>query len=81
MEPGKYTVILEPDAAASIIGRMLFAFSARQADEGRSFLAKKGGGTRMGEQVFDERVTIYADPRDPRVPAALGRRWHAPGAD
>lgn len=68
LEPGKYTVILEPDAAASIIGRMLFAFSARQADEGRSFLAKKGGGTRMGEQVFDEKVTVYGDPLDPRVP-------------
>lgn len=70
LEPGKYTVILEPDAAAQIIGRMFFAFGARQADEGRSFLTKKGGGTRIGEQVFDERVTAYGDPLDARVPTA-----------
>jgi predicted Zn-dependent protease len=41
---------------------MLFGFDARQADEGRSFLTKKGGGNKVGEKVFDERVTIYADP-------------------
>ena len=76
LEPGKYTVILEPDAAASIVGRMFFAFGARQADEGRSFLAKKGGGTRMGEQVFDERVTAYGDPGDSRVPVAT---WNGAG--
>ena len=68
IEPGKYTVILEPDAAASLIGRMFFAFDARQADEGRSFLSKKGGGTRMGEQVFDERVSVYSDPTNKDVP-------------
>ena len=53
LEPGKYTVILEPAAAAGLISFMMFGFDARQADEGRSFLAKKGGGSKMGEQVFD----------------------------
>ncbi|MEL7310075.1 MAG: TldD/PmbA family protein [Pseudomonadota bacterium] len=76
LEPGKYTVILEPDAAAQIIGRMFFAFGARQADEGRSFLTKKGGGSRIGEQVFDERVTAYGDPLDARVPTAT---WSSTG--
>jgi predicted Zn-dependent protease len=68
LEPGKYTVILEPAAAAGLIGFMLFGFDARQADEGRSFLTKKGGGNRIGEKVFDERVNIYADPWDEVVP-------------
>ena len=68
LEPGKYTVILEPAAAAGLITTMMFAFDARQADEGRSFLAKKGGGNRLGEKVFDERVSIYADPADADVP-------------
>ena len=66
--PGKYTVILEPAAAAGLISPMIFGFDARQADEGRSFLAKKGGGNRLGEKVFDQRVSIYADPADPDVP-------------
>ncbi|MEM7762846.1 MAG: TldD/PmbA family protein [Pseudomonadota bacterium] len=76
LEPGKYTVILEPNAAAQLIGRMFFSFGARQADEGRSFLAKKGGGTRLGEQVFDERVSVYGDPLDKRVPVGT---WNQSG--
>jgi predicted Zn-dependent protease len=67
LEPGKYTVILEPAAAAGLISFMMFGFDARQADEGRSFLTKKGGGNKIGEKVFDERVTIHADPWDPET--------------
>ncbi|MCK9194948.1 MAG: TldD/PmbA family protein, partial [Nevskia sp.] len=65
LEPGKYTVILEPAATAGLMGFMMRGFDAREADEGRSFLTKKGGGNRIGEKVFDERVTLYADPADP----------------
>src|SRR5687767_1335609 len=69
LEPGKYTVVLEPAAASGLISFMMFGFDARQADEGRSFMTKKGGGNRIGEKVFDERVTMYADPADSQVPA------------
>ena len=62
LEPGKYTVIMEPAATAGLISFMMFGFDARQADEGRSFLSKKGGGNKVGEKLFDDRVTIYADP-------------------
>ncbi|GGB36397.1 TldD protein [Sphingomonas metalli] len=62
LEPGKYTVILEPAAAAGLIGFMMYFFGAREADEGRSFLSKKGGGNKLGEQVYDPRVNLYADP-------------------
>ena len=68
LEPGKYTVILEPAASAGLISFMMGGFDARQADEGRSFLSKKGGGNRLGEQVFDPRVSISADPWDPDAP-------------
>jgi predicted Zn-dependent protease len=64
LEPGKYTVILEPAASAGLISFMMFGFDARQSDEGRSFLSKKGGGNKLGEKLFDERVSIYADPWD-----------------
>jgi len=67
LEPGKYTVILEPAAAAGLISFMMNFFDARQADEGRSFLSKKGGGNKLGEQVYDSRVNISADPWDPRA--------------
>jgi predicted Zn-dependent protease len=67
LEPGRYTVILEPAATSDLIGSMLSGFDARQADEGRSFLSKKGGGNRLGEKLFDEQVNIWADPWNPDV--------------
>ena len=65
LEPGKYTVILEPAAAAGLISFMMNFFDARSADEGRSFLSKKGGGNKLGELVYDPRVNLFADPWDP----------------
>jgi predicted Zn-dependent protease len=68
IEPGKYTVILEPNAASDLLSLMLFSMNARQADEGRSFLSKKGGGTKLNEKIVDERVNIYTDPWNEEVP-------------
>jgi predicted Zn-dependent protease len=68
IEPGKYTVILEPLAASDLISNMFNGFDARNADEGRSYMSKKGGGNRLGEQLFDEKVTIYSDPLHPDLP-------------
>jgi len=68
LEPGRYTVILEPAATSELIGRMFGGFDARRADEGRSFLSKKGGGNRLGEKLFDEQVNIWADPWDKDAP-------------
>ena len=70
LEPGRYTVILEPAATSEILGNMFSAFSARSADEGRSFLAKKGGGNRLGDKLFDSQVNVWADPWDKDVPVA-----------
>jgi len=68
IEPGKYTVVLEPAASVELIQNLLNV-DARNADEGRSFLSKSGGGTRVGEKLMDERVTIYSDPSNPDAPA------------
>lgn len=70
IEPGKYTVILEPNAVSDLLGLMLFNMNARPADEGRSFMSKKGGGTKLGEKIVDERVNIYTDPWHDEVPAS-----------
>jgi predicted Zn-dependent protease len=70
IEPGKYTVILEPSAAIGLLQNMMFNFNARTADEGRSFLAKAGGGNKLGEKIVDERISFYSDPSDPDVPVA-----------
>ena len=76
IEPGKYTVVLEPSAGVTLVGLMIGAMNARLADEGRSFLSKAGGGTRLGEKIVDERVHIYADPLNAELP---GNKWSGDG--
>ncbi|MBE9462441.1 TldD/PmbA family protein [Dyadobacter subterraneus] len=70
LEPGKYTVILEPTAAAVLLENIFFNMDARSADEGRSFLSKQGGKTKLGEKIVDERINIYSDPANPELPSA-----------
>ncbi len=69
LEPGRYTVVLEPTAAGDLLGRLGSALGARAAEEGLSFLSKKGGGTHVSEKLFPEIVTLRSDPFDPRLPA------------
>lgn len=76
IEPGKYTVILEPAASIGLLGRMFGAFNARTADEGRSFMSKEGGGTKLGEKIVDERVNVWSDPLHPDVPTST---WNGQG--
>lgn len=76
IEPGKYTVILEPNAASDLIGLMFGGFNARTADEGRSYMSKRGGGTKLGEKLVDERINIYTDPWNAEVP---GGTWAGGG--
>jgi predicted Zn-dependent protease len=67
VEPGEWTVILEPTAVANLVNLMVFSMNARNADEGRSFFSKQGGGNKIGEKFLDERITITSDPADPRT--------------
>jgi predicted Zn-dependent protease len=65
LEPGRYTVVLEPTAVGNLLSLLAFSLNARAADEGRSFFSKRGGGNKIGERVVDERVTLVSDPQDP----------------
>jgi len=77
LEPGDYTVILEPAAVAGLLGfGVTFALSARAAEEGRSYFSKKGGGTLVGQKLFHESVTLRSDPHDARRP---GTPWSGGG--
>ena len=66
----KYTVILEPQAAWDLLSLMMQTMDARPADEGRSFFGKRGTGNRIGDQLFNEKVTIWSDPFSEENPAA-----------
>jgi predicted Zn-dependent protease len=65
LEPGKYTVVLEPTAVGDLVQLIGFSFMARAAEEGRSFLSKKGGGTLAGEKLFHDSITLRTDPSNP----------------
>ena len=73
LDPGKYTVILEPAAVADLIGWLAFAFGARDAEQGQSFLSKAGDGknstsaTLVGEKLFPETITLRSDPFHPKL--------------
>jgi predicted Zn-dependent protease len=70
LEPGRYTVVLEPDATADLIPLMSGALQARAAEEGRSAFAKSGGATKVGEKIVDQRVSLISNPADPLVLAS-----------
>lgn len=69
IEPGTYPVILEPQAVSDLIGFLTNAFDARTADEGRSAFSAKGGLTRVGDSLFNDRISLYSDPMHPELPA------------
>ncbi|MEP6780955.1 MAG: TldD/PmbA family protein [Gemmatimonadaceae bacterium] len=77
VEPGLWTVVLEPAAVAEIMPSLMGAFNARNNDEGRgTFSNATGGGTKLGQKIADERVTLYSDPTDPDL---LGQPFDAEG--
>lgn len=67
VEPGRYTVILEPQAVGDLVQLIAFYADARLADEGRSPFSKEGGGNKVGEKIVDTRVTLFSDPADAQL--------------
>src|SRR4030095_10324750 len=66
LEPGDYTVILEPRPAARFLSLLLGALSARDAEEGRSFMSgAERGQTKVGQKVFGDAITIRSDIGNP----------------
>lgn len=78
IDAGVYTVILEPQAVADLLGFFQFAFDARSADEGRSSFSAPGGKTKLGEKIFDERVNIYSDPWNAELPGSMAAQGGIP---
>jgi len=76
LDPGRYTVVLEPTAVGDLVQLMSFSLAARSAEEGRSVFSKKGGGTLAGEKMFPEFINLRSDPFDKRLPSSL---WSAGG--
>lgn len=63
--PGKYTVILEPQAVAEMLMFLVGSMNRRATDEGRSYFTGK-----IGQKLFAEAVSLKSDPFDPLTPAS-----------
>ena len=76
IEPGRYTVILEPQAVGDLVQLIGNYADARSSDEGRSPFTKQGGGNKIGEKIMDPRISLIADPFDPMI---LSQPWDGDG--
>lgn len=76
IEPGRYTVIMEPQAVGDLVQLIGFYADARASDEGRSPFTKQGGGNKIGEKIMDPRISLIADPFDPMI---LSQPWDGDG--
>jgi predicted Zn-dependent protease len=69
IEPGAYPVILENSATGDMLNLYRWSLGRRGADEGRSFFSDPTKGTKIGEKLFSDAITIYSDPMNPIVPS------------
>lgn len=76
LEPGRYTVILEPDAVADLVEPLMHTFGEREEAENALrrpphiwFWREDGvrAYAKLGLKIFDDRITISHDPADPRL--------------
>jgi predicted Zn-dependent protease len=79
IEPGRYTVILEPQAVHDLVALLMGAIDRERAElGGGTFSAgvdptltlptgEQVRYTKLGLEVIDERITIDHDPMDPRL--------------
>jgi predicted Zn-dependent protease len=65
LEPGRRTAILSPEAVAQIVRYFYTQFGANETFWGMTGFSKKPDGAKLGERVFDARITMNSDPADP----------------
>ncbi len=76
VDPGKYTVILEPEAVNNLLNTFAFRLDARSADEGRSYFSEPGGMNKIGQKIFPDFINIVSDPSHTDAP---GSPWSEDG--
>lgn len=75
IEPGRYTTILEPNAVGELFKPVVVSLRRRTPESGRSSTPILGGYdpsinrfySKLGWKIFDERINLYHDPKDPLV--------------
>jgi predicted Zn-dependent protease len=78
---GRYETLLPPTAVADLLTYLYWSAGAKEAAEGRTVFSKPGGGTRVGERLSAQPVTLSSDPRAPGLACAPFVLSHASGPD
>jgi len=78
---GRYETLLPPTAVSDLLVYLYWSTGAKEAAEGRTVFSKPGGGTRIGERLSSQPVTLSSDPRATGLQCAPFVVAHASGPD
>ena len=67
---GRYDTILPPSSVADLMIDAYWGAGARVAHEGESVYSRRGGGTRIGDQIARSGVHLFSDPTHPALECA-----------
>ncbi|MCC6749161.1 MAG: hypothetical protein IT371_15980 [Deltaproteobacteria bacterium] len=70
VEPGLYTVVFAPVAAADVYGWIFTQLDGWSTEVGETCFSQPGGELPLGKQLLSEKLSIWTDPEDPHAPAA-----------
>lgn len=73
---GRYDTVLPPAAVADLMIDAYWTMGARDAHEGRTVYSRPGHGTRVGERLSGQPVSLWSDPAAPGLecsPAVVAR--------
>lgn len=62
VEAGRHPTVLPPAAVADLTTYLFCELDGRDAFEGRSVFAKPSGGTRIGDRLSEQPVSLWSDP-------------------
>jgi len=62
LPPGRYETLLPPSALSDLMIYLYWSAGAKDALDGRTVFSKPGGGTRVGEQLSAQPISLLSDP-------------------
>ncbi len=78
---GRYETLLPPTAVSDLLIYLYWSAGAKDAADGRTVFSQPGGGTRVGERLSSQPVTLSSDPRAAGLGCAPFAIAHASGPD
>ncbi len=78
---GRYETLLPPTAVSDLLIYLYWSAGAKDAADGRTVFSKAGGGTRVGDRLSTQPVTLSSDPAAPGLRCPSFVVTHASGPD